>query len=295
MERKDSMYYSPLRYPGGKAKLAPFMKVMIDSLELKDGTYIEPFAGGAGIALDLLLNDYVSHIVINDYDKAISSFWKAVLIENERFIEYIHNVPLNISEWQRQKSILSQSKRYCFELGFAAFYLNRTNRSGIINGGPIGGKSQSGDWKMDARFNREDLAERVSKIGKRRSDISVYNKDVNSLITKYLYKYGNKTLIYFDPPYFAKGKQLYMNYFTLPDHKRIEKLIRDKVKCNWIITYDNAPDILKIYNNYNVKQYDLNYSVSQKRLASELIIFPSNVNCPINKELEEKKIYINIR
>ena len=86
-----------------------------------------------------------------------------------------------------------------------------------------------------------------------------------------------------------------MNYFTLPDHKRIEKLIRDKVKCNWIITYDNAPDILKIYNNYNVKQYDLNYSVSQKRLASELIIFPSNVNCPINKELEEKNIYINLR
>ena len=149
------MYYSPLRYPGGKGKLAPFMELMIRKLNLQGGTYIEPFAGGAGIALDLLFNNLVSHIVINDYDKAVASFWKAVLTDNDRFIDKIYNVPLNISEWERQKNVVKLANRYSFELGFATFYLNRTNRSGIINGGPIGGKQQDGDWKLDARLNRE--------------------------------------------------------------------------------------------------------------------------------------------
>lgn len=289
------MYYSPLRYPGGKGKLAPFMRLMVDRLNLKGGTYVEPFAGGAGVALDLLFNDFVNHIVINDYDKAVASFWKAVLKENERFVECIQNVPLNMTEWEHQKDILKFSNRYSFELGFAAFYLNRTNRSGIINGGPIGGKEQEGDWKLDVRFNREALANRIIKIGERKADISVYNKDVNSLIINYVPKYGDKTLIYFDPPYFEKGKQLYMNYFALDDHERIERLIREHVKCDWMITYDNAPEIVKIYDGYNVKKYDLNYSVSKKRVASELIILPKGVYCPTNDELKETKININLR
>ena len=289
------MYYSPLRYPGGKGKLAPFMELMIRKLNLQGGTYIEPFAGGAGIALDLLFNNLVSHIVINDYDKAVASFWKAVLTDNDRFIDKIYNVPLNISEWERQKNVVKLANRYSFELGFATFYLNRTNRSGIINGGPIGGKQQDGDWKLDARFNREALAERVAEIGKRKANISIYNKDVKSLIINYVPKYGKKTLLYFDPPYFEKGKQLYMNYFSLSDHERIERLIREHVSCNWMITYDNAPEIMRIYDGYNVKQYDLNYSAAKKRVASELIIFPTNGYCPTNTELEKKDICINLR
>lgn len=289
------MYYSPLRYPGGKGKLAPFMELMINKLNLHGGTYIEPFAGGAGIALDLLFNDFVSHIVINDYDKAVASFWKAVLTDNDRFVDKIYSVPLSIDEWEHQKNVLKLSNKYSFELGFATFYLNRTNRSGIINGGPIGGKEQSGDWKLDARFNRDALAERIAEIGKRKADISVYNKDVNSLIINYVPKYGKKTFIYFDPPYFEKGKQLYMNYFSLADHERIESLIRERVSCNWMITYDNTPEIVRIYDGYNVKQYDLKYSVAKKRVASELIIFPDNSYCPTNVELEKENICINLR
>lgn len=289
------MYYSPLRYPGGKGKLAPFMEYMIDKLELRGGTYIEPFAGGAGIALELLFNSVVDHIVINDYDRAVASFWRAVLNENERFVEQIMEVPISIEEWERQREVLKTSTKYSFELGFATFFLNRTNRSGIINGGPIGGKRQEGEWKLDVRFNREALAERVEAIGKRKSDITVYNKDVNSLIVNYVNKFGDKTLIYFDPPYFEKGKQLYMNYFSLEDHKRIEKLISEHVHCNWMITYDNAPEIVRIYDGYEIKQYDLNYSVAQKRVASELIIFPSREICPTNADLLENNICINLR
>ena len=288
------MFYSPLRYPGGKAKLADFMQLMIEKLNHKLGVYIEPFAGGAGIALNLLFNDYVSHIVINDYDKAIASFWKALLSENDRFIDAIMSVPLTVDEWQHQKTIIDSAKQYSFELGFATFYLNRTNRSGILKGGLIGGKEQVSDWKMDARFNRENLSEKVRLIGSRKKDITIYNKDVSTFINTFLPKYSDNALVYFDPPYFYKGKQLYMNYFTLKDHKRIETLVRNNLKSDWIITYDNAPAIRNIYQNYPMKKYELNYSIGEKRKSDEIMIMPDECFFPNQTELKLKKINIKL-
>lgn len=290
------MYYSPLRYPGGKGKLASFMEYMIDQLGHQGGTYIEPFAGGAGIAMELLLRNVVSRIVINDYDKAVWSFWKAILTETDRFVEKIRTVPLTVDEWQKQHEILvTQNDKYSFELGFAAFYLNRTNRSGIIKGGVIGGQEQAKDWKMDVRFKREELVTRIQRIAARKKDIKLYNKDVNSFIKNYVPLYEENALIYFDPPYFRKGQQLYMNFFNYKDHVRIEQEIREHVNCDWIITYDYEPQIEEIYHNYNLRLYDLNYSVSTKRKANELMIFKDGIIIPSDEELNSKKINIHIR
>ncbi len=290
------MFCSPLRYPGGKGKLAKFMKYMIDQLGHGGGTYIEPFAGGAGVAIELLLQGGVSRIVINDYDKGIWSFWKAVLTETDRFIEQLAVVPLTMEEWNRQRNIcLTRNNKYSFELGFATFYMNRTNRSGIVKGGVIGGMDQSGSWKMDARFKREDLIRRIESIAERKSHIKLYNKDINSFIIRYIPLYEENALVYFDPPYLKKGKQLYMNYFQLEDHVRIEKAIRDYVKCDWIITYDKASEIESIYKGYSMRLYDLNYSVSSKCKASELMIFKEGIKVPNDKELQKQRIKINIR
>lgn len=289
------MYYSPLRYPGGKSKLAPFMEIIIDKLDIKGGTYVEPFAGGAGIALELLQKNIVERIVINDYDKAIAAFWKAVVNENERFIQKMYETPVTIDEWYRQRIIVQNTKKYSFELGFATFFLNRTNRSGIINGGPIGGYDQNGKWKLDVRFNKQKLEKRIRSIGERKEDIYVYNKDAKSLIVNYLPRYGERTLVYFDPPYFEKGKELYMNYFTLKDHKEIERVIRENIQCKWIITYDDTEEITNIYDRYIIRRFDLNYSAAEKRTASELMIFPDDEMCPTTEELEKKEICINFR
>lgn len=290
------MFYSPLRYPGGKGKLADFMKYMIVQLGHSGGTYIEPFAGGAGIAIELLLQDVVSRIVINDYDKGIWSFWKAVLTETNRFVGELAVVPLTMEEWSRQRMIcLTQNDKYSFELGFATFYMNRTNRSGIIKGGVIGGVDQSGIWKMDARFNREELIRRIESIAKKKSNIKLYNKDINSFITRYIPRYEENALVYFDPPYFKKGKELYMNYFKLEDHVRIERVIRNYVQCDWIITYDYAKEIEEIYKGYSMCLYDLKYSVSSKCKASELMIFKDGIVLPRDENLQKQKIKLNIR
>lgn len=289
------MFYSPLRYPGGKGKLEPFMELLIRQTGHLGGTYVEPFAGGAGIALELLEKGIVSDIVINDLDKGIYSFWRAILTETDRFINNIRNVELSIDEWNRQREIIDDCSRYSYELGFATFYLNRTNRSGIIKGGVIGGIEQAGNWRMDARFNREALIERIVKIASRKKHIHLYNKDVNSFIQNYLPKYQQNAFVYFDPPYFDKGKQLYLNFFSYDDHVRIERMINNQVNCDWVITYDDVQEIADIYQNHILKRFDLNYSAAVKRKASEIIIFKRKSMIPTDSQLQHNGICVNLR
>lgn len=289
------MFYSPLRYPGGKGKLEPFMEMLIEQTGHTGGIYIEPFAGGAGIALELLEKNVVSEIVINDLDKGIYSFWRAILTETDRFVNDILNAKFSIEEWNRQRAFINNSDKYSYELGFATFYLNRTNRSGIIKGGVIGGIEQSGNWKMDARFNKQVLVERIVKIAKRRDSIHLYNKDVTSFIRHYLPKYEENAFVYFDPPYFGKGKQLYLNFFSYKEHVRIEKMINEHVHCDWVITYDDVQEIADIYHEHTLRRFDLNYSAAVKRKASEIIIFRRGDMVPTIEQLTERKICVNLR
>lgn len=289
------MYYSPLRYPGGKRQLEPFMELLIKKTGHWGGTYIEPFAGGAGIALELLEKEIVKDIVINDLNKGIYSFWRAILSETNRFVANIQKVELTMDEWNRQRSImLNANRRYSFELGFATFYMNRTNRSGIIKGGVIGGTEQNGNWKMDARFNREALIERIIKIAKRKNHIHLYNKDVNSFIQNYLPRYQHNAFVYFDPPYFGKGKQLYSNFFSYHDHVRVERMIRHQVPCDWVVTYDNVQEIADIYKKYTVKKIELNYSAAVKRKASEIIIFKRQDMIPTEEQMHKSGIRLKL-
>ena len=281
------MFYSPLRYPGGKGKMTKQIISLIEKTGHVGGTYIEPFAGGAGIAIELLEKGIVSEIVINDYDKGIYSFWRAILSETSRFIEDIEKVPLNMDEWYKQRNIcMTKSSKYSYELGFATFYMNRTNRSGIIKGGVIGGVKQLGKWKLDARFNKKELINRINMISSLKNKIHLYNKDICSFVLKFVHKYEKNAFIYFDPPYFEKGKQLYMNYFTLNDHIRIKEFITEKVDCDWIITYDDVSKIKEIYTGYSIRKFKINYCVSKKRTASELIIFKNDNIIPEDMFLE---------
>lgn len=289
------MFFSPLRYPGGKGKLEPFMELLIKQTGHFGGTYVEPFAGGAGIALELLEKEIVNEIVINDLDKGIYSFWRAILTETNRFIDDIRNVELTVNEWNRQRQVIDDCRRYSYELGFATFYMNRTNRSGIIKGGVIGGVEQAGTWKMNARFNREGLIERIAKIAEKKSRIHLYNKDVSSFVLNYLPRYQQNAFVYFDPPYFEKGKQLYLNFFSYNDHVRIERMIDNHVNCDWVITYDDVQEIADIYQNHILRRIDLNYSAAVKRKASEIIVFRHPDMIPTDIQLQQSGTGVNLR
>lgn len=297
MEKEvNAMNYSPLRYPGGKSRLASFISLLIQKSKIENPIYVEPFAGGAGVALSLLLNSVVDEIVINDYDKAIYSVWRALLTETDSFIELIEDTPLNIEEWRTQKRIYDEEGgRYSLKLGFAAFYLNRTNRSGILsNAGPIGGFNQMGNYLIDARFNRQELVRRVCEIAKHKSKIHLYNKDIRMFLEKYMPKYQERAFIYFDPPYYNKGKALYKNFFSPMDHQEIFECISE-LHCPWLVTYDDVPEIREIYSSYAGKRYDLTYSLANNGKKSELMFLSDNALWPSEAELNERRITINLR
>lgn len=272
------MYHTPLRYPGGKAKFAPKIKSIIENNDLH-GHYVEPYAGGAGVALDLLFNGVCTDIHINDLDLAIYHFWKSITEETEDFIRLVSKTDVTIEEWHKQKDILKQDDISPIERGFAAFFLNRTNRSGILKGGVIGGLQQLGNYKLDCRFNKETLIKRIQKIGSLSNKIHVYNQDTEKWLLEIDNLIPSNSLIYLDPPYYEKGQGLYRNFYNHQDHKSIkEKLI--KVKTPWVVSYDNNQNIRDIYQQYRQEEYILNYSASKKMKATEVIIYSDSIKLP---------------
>jgi DNA adenine methylase len=270
LEGRKRRYYSPFRYPGGKTILFPFFVKKIEESGLRDVTYVEAFAGGAGAALALLFNEVVDHIVINDLDKAIYAFWRSAILESERFIENIARTPVTVKEWRKQKAIYENKRAKRFERGFATFFLNRTNRSGILNGGPIGGLDQTGKWKIDARYNKKALIQRIRDIAEYKSRITVTNEDGVDLVSRYLRK--KNVFVYLDPPYYDKAADLYLNIFEEKDHARLAKKLNAHPDAIWLLTYDNKPEIRKLYTARTVVDFSLSYNAYELRRGQELMI-----------------------
>jgi len=271
------VFYSPLRYPGGKARIVNYIKQIFEENSLRGGVYVEPYAGGASVALTLLFEGYVSKIIINDIDRSIFAFWYSVLNETDKFCKLIKKTPVNLKTWKAQKEI-QKEKKTCdlLKLGFSTFFLNRTNFSGIIKAGVIGGQKQGGEWKIDARYNKEDLICKIKEIALYKHQIEIYNLDTIELINSLKKRLPKKTLFFFDPPYYVKGKDLYLNYYNDEDHREVAEEIGKIMKQKWILTYDNVDFISNLYDNYKQLNYSLNYSAASARKGNELMIFSGN-------------------
>ena len=271
---------SPLRYPGGKAKFYNNIIKIFNDNNIEKPIYCEAFAGGAGLALLLLKNNIVDKLILNDIDKSIYCFWKSILDFNKEFCEMINSVNIDLVEReiqkkiQKDKDILDLTKKSnILKLGFSTFFLNRVNRSGIIRAGVIGGIEQNGNYKMDCRFNKNNLIERIKEINKYKKKIEFYNLDAIDFLKKIENK--KKIFIFFDPPYFQKGKDLYTNFYMIEDHINLAKHISN-LKQDWITTYDNTEEIKEIYSEFQIKEFDILYSLEKKRKAKEILICKKN-------------------
>lgn len=265
-------FCTPLRYPGGKGRLTRYLGEVMRINGLAGGAYVEPFAGGAGVAIGLLMNGTASRIVLNDVDPAIYRFWKSVRDHNDEFVEAIRTVELTVDEWERQHRIqMDKFNRSEFETGFSTFYLNRTNRSGILTGGPIGGKSQIGNFKIDARFNRDGLIKRIRAIGEMADRISLYCSDASYFLQSYLPEEcdPSDTLVYADPPYYDKGCSLYLNHYSREDHIEIASVMRD-LRYKWVLSYDDVPEIQRIYGWAKPVEFGMYHSANITHLGKEL-------------------------
>lgn len=280
---------SPLRYPGGKAKVVPFVKSLILQNKLVGGSYIEPYVGGGAVALSLLFEGIVNDIYINDKDKSIFAFWHSILFETEKFCKKIKDVEITMDNWHEQREIQRHKETAdIFELGFSTFFLNRTNRSGILSGGVIGGLSQNGEYKMNARFNKPELISRIESIAQLNQHIHVANLDaIDFLSTTIPSLAESPLLIYLDPPYFIKGKGLYMNHYSSEDHKKIAKYVKElDNNIPWIMSYDKVAFIENLYREFRITPFELIYSASNSGRGSEIMIFSNNIEVPSYKIVE---------
>lgn len=270
---------SPLRYPGGKASIIGMLIETLNFNNLQLYRYAEPFAGGCGLALGLLMRGYVTHIHINDIDKGIWAFWHSILNHTEKFIEKMYSVRVTIDEWYIQREIIRNPNNYSiFELGFATFFLNRTNRSGILTGGVIGGLKQNGSYLLDCRFNKQKLEQRIRRIGLYSNKIHLTNLDALRFLDL-MSESPFRTFICIDPPYFKKGSSLYTNFYNPEDHKVLANKI-SKLKMPWILTYDNEIEIRNLYSTFRKIEFNLNYSLQCKRQGTEIMMFSDNLDIP---------------
>ena len=269
---------TPVRYPGGKTKLYPEIKAIIEANGLLGHPYAELFAGGAGLAIKLLLKGDVSSIVINDYDRAVYCMWDVIVNHSEELCGFIDSATLDIETWKRMRSLYQGYESVSdLELGKAAFYLNRTNVSGILSGGVIGGLGQTGNYKMDVRFNRETLKKKVMDIAARRGDIEVTRLDAEKFIDK---RMGDSDLFaYLDPPYVQKGPGLYRSSFDEGKHRSLARKV-GSAKSKWVVTYDADELIEVIYDGYECGNLESSYTANVKTVGKEKIILGPGLAWP---------------
>jgi len=274
--------YTPLRYPGGKAAFAPFIARVMERNGLTGGHYLEPYAGGAGVALELLFHGHASHVHINDLDPAIYSFWMVVTQESHALLDLLHSTPVNIEQWFKWRSVLrGETTASLVERGFATLFMNRTNRSGILKGGVIGGKEQSGAYKLDARFKKDVLAARIQKIAQHANGITVHSEDALTLLNRCDDFLPQRSLIYLDPPYYVKGRGLYRNFYEHDDHVAIAKTLQSQSFTRpWVVSYDNTDEIREMYQLSQGLSYGLNYTAQKRYVGSEVMFFSHQLRVP---------------
>lgn len=271
-----SIAHSPLRYPGGKNCIFPFVSSLIAENDLTGCKYIEPYAGGAGLALRLLYEEYAESIVINDLDPLVYAFWSVCVSQPDRLIKWIEKTPVTVATWKKCKRIIKHEFAVdTFELATSFFFLNRTNISGVLSGGIIGGLQQTGNYKIDARYNKVELIRKIEKVARFSNRIEVSKIDGIQLVEKYKTRVPN-TFIYLDPPYYEKGSNLYLNAYKNDDHVRLSKYV-ERLKTPWLLSYDNHSFIINLYESFEKRSYKLQHSTSNK-IGDEVLIFSESVD-----------------
>ena len=270
---------TPLRYPGGKTQLSPFVIDLVRTNDLYGGVYAEPFAGGAGIAWRLLLNGDMTEVWLNDIDPAVCAFWDTVVNRPDPLCERILRTEVTIEEWHRQRAILSDPQATQLNLAFATLFLNRTNRSGILKGGVIGGKDQTGNYKLDCRFNRAGLVHKIQRIHIYRDVIRLSRLDAEKCLRKWARELPRRALLNIDPPYFTQGRDLYLSFYNTEDHARLARQVRT-LAVPWMLTYDDTPEIEALYSGLPIYRKSWIYYAQVKRRASELLVLSPTLKPP---------------
>ncbi|OGV35794.1 MAG: hypothetical protein A2020_08545 [Lentisphaerae bacterium GWF2_45_14] len=291
------MNTTPLRYPGGKSVLTNFLKEVISFNAIDNPIYAEPYAGGAGAAINLILSESVSSIIINDASIGIYSFWHSLVNESRSFLRLFDKTEVTLEQWRRQREIFKTATKPSLQLGFATFFLSRCNRSGILKAGPMGGQTaklqEEARYKISCRYNKAELRNRIENIVRVRDRIRVYNYDALAFLRELENHTGN-VLVYLDPPYYMQGQRLYLNYYTHKDHEILASYLENVQNFRWILSYDNVREVRELYPNFNLYKFNLKYTAQNVKNGSELLTHSDNIVLPPSMKMMINSKYIPI-
>lgn len=288
--------FSPLRYPGGKGKMASFLEKTILLNSLEGCTFVELFAGGAGASIKLLIDGLCKKLILNDYDRHIFAFWNALFFKTDELLAKIQNTKVSIDIWHEQKRIYESHENHTeVDVAFSTFFLNRTNRSGILaKAGPIGGYDQKGNYKLDVRFNKQELTKRIETIAKFNDKVEILNKDGIELVAELYGVKKEKYFIFLDPPYYNQGKNLYLNFYNNEDHLKLASILERYNDRDWLLTYDNCPEIKEMYKKFRSTDIDMTYTLQDKKQAKEIMIVSNALHLPKTMKLGSNNMSLSL-
>lgn len=274
---------SPLRYPGGKALLAAYISGVIEENYLTGCSFYEPYAGGASVSLELLRLGFIADAVLIERDPLVYAFWWSVLNQTDALCAAVDACPVTLDTWhQLQPTKAVTDPHNCeyslLQLGMAGLFFNRTNFSGIMGAGPIGGENQQSAYKIDCRFNREKLKRQIGTVAQFADRISIHFGDAIQFLQRHTEQLSTGfSFTYIDPPYYLQGKKLYRHWYIDDDHAALAKFIRMQA-YPWVLSYDDHPRIRELYADNQMQPIYLDYKVKSNRTAQELVI--SNLVIP---------------
>lgn len=268
---------SPLRYPGGKRRLVPYLAAALAENNLRPDLFVEPYAGGASVSLELLHLDFVERAVISDLDPMVNAFWETVVTDIDWLCEQVESVPLSLSEWERMKKTRFRCRR---SLALACLYLNRTSFNGALHNsaGPIGGKAQTSEYDIGCRFPRARLVSRLRACADLADRIDVVPAQDAMFTVREARERARReessVFFYLDPPFWAKSSSLYRRSFTELAHERLADQLH-WLQDHFLLSYDPAPEIVDLYTGHTagtVAEIELLYSGSSRSAGTEMVI-----------------------
>ena len=133
---------------------------------------------------------------------------------------------------------------------------------------------------MDARFNREDVIRRITKIADCAGRIEVACGDAVKFLREKSSGFGEKDLIYVDPPYFEKGRLLCYDAYGPDDHAAVAELLAEFERPSWVVSYDDVDAIRSLYAFAPRLQYTIGNSARSRTRGREVMFFSKGMAVP---------------
>ncbi len=268
------------RYPGGKSKLRNQITNKLNLLSTEKGLeYREPFFGGGSIGLRLLQDKAdLSKIWVNDFDPGVASLWTSLIRHPDQLKFWVKKFTPSVAKFDEFKNELTQNnpvlntEKQIVEFGFKKLAIHQISYSGLgtKSGGPLGGRDQKSDYKIDCRWSPDYICKKIDALNIKFKKLSVRNDCCTQLdFSDLINDTKMDALIYLDPPYYDKGNDLYQCGFQEKDHIRLADCLK-KTKHKWLLSYDDCKEVRDLYKWANIEEIaDVNYSITALKVKDK--------------------------